>query len=314
MSRVSLRHVDVADSIIHLILIVFVLGVFCHSFQFGNHLFRLSFRQHLRLLDASIEFHFVGRILRIHLLESLECFLIVANLMIQLSEQEVEASLLYRPLLTFDGLQHVRNRFLVLLLTDLAVGQNGCFGSVERCGETISLGTIQQVFCIIVPFHLCIALCFQHSCLSHDVRFGCIQALDIGKCRCCLEELTFLELCISHQEPCFIQEWVVLLLSQPQLTFGSPSFRSAHIRLLRDAMLFDGFLTLLNRTIELTTSQLHGVLVAHHVVGQHLHVVVLVTVTLCRIALLESLISIEVSVVLGLQSLHTTTYARVLTR
>ena len=77
-------------------------------------------------------------------------------------------------------------------------------------------------------------------------------------------------------------------------------------------MLLDGLLAFLDGTVKLSAAQLHGVLVANHVVRQHLHVVVFVAVPLGHVALFERLVSVEVGIVLGLQSLHTTTESRVL--
>ena len=64
-----------------------------------------------------------------------------------------------------------------------------------------------------------------------------------------------------------------------------------------DAVQTDGLLALLDGTVVLALAQLAALLVAHHIEGDHVRVVVLIAFLLLQIAVDERLLSVEVDVI-----------------
>ena len=221
--RIALGKIDITHRVIHLVQIVEILAVTSHRLQPTNHLLALSLRHHFSLLNPRIEFQFVRRIALIHLLELLEGKLILTNLFIELTQQEVQTCLLHTFTL-LHGKLDIRDSLFVLLLPQLIVSGNRCTQSLQILRKTISACLVHQSLSIINPIELGITLRLTQSGTCNQIRSGKIQALDIGKGGSSFHVFTLSKLCLTHQEPSLPQEWVVLLLTQPNLILWSLRF------------------------------------------------------------------------------------------
>ena len=82
---VFLRQVDIADGVVHLIQVVFVVVVGGHTLQSADHRLGIASCHHLRLCDTGIELQFVGRMTAYNLPERTLCFRPVSKLAFYLS-------------------------------------------------------------------------------------------------------------------------------------------------------------------------------------------------------------------------------------
>ena len=94
LQGIFLVEIDVADGIIYLVEILFVVIRSCHSLQLADHLVGIVFRHDFCHGNTGIEGKFVRRIQANHVLEGFIGFLLVADGCLQLSHQIPFACLL----------------------------------------------------------------------------------------------------------------------------------------------------------------------------------------------------------------------------
>ena len=122
LHRIALRQINIADGVIDLVEIIFVLVRCRHSLQTTDHRLRLTSSHHLRHRDSGIERDFVGRILRNHLLISLVGLLTMAQFRFQLSQKIVFTGFLALSTLVFDDFFQIRHRLGIVARVDVVVG------------------------------------------------------------------------------------------------------------------------------------------------------------------------------------------------
>ena len=85
----------------------------------------------------------------------------------------------------------------------------------QLVGDGVALHLYQEVLSLVVPLQLSIALCHTHTGFGHYLGLFAIEACGVREGAGSLEELSLLELCLTHEHPCMVQEGVVLLLGIP---------------------------------------------------------------------------------------------------
>ena len=281
MCGIFIAEVDVAHGIIDLVEVVLVLVALGHPLQSCNHLTELTLMHHLCLHDACIEGYFVGRIGTYHLGECLVCHRVAPRLVIELCKQEVEAGLGKFASCCLDGILQIGNGFVVLAREDIVCSLGIIHFLLSLAGDAVSSHLVQKVFSIVRPIQCNIAS--SQFCLGdrHDVGLRTIQPDGVVICGCCFEELSFLELSITHHEPCVVHVRIELLAGEELLLLFRTFLVAFEYRTLLDAVHLDGFLALRDGRLEVALSQVCCRLIGTDIHGKYLVEVVLMAFVLC---------------------------------
>ena len=116
-----------------------------------------------------------------------------------------------------------------------------------------------------------------------------VQTAHVRESRCRLLELTFLKLRLTQQQPRLPDERVIFATVQPFYVLCRFPASLRPFRLTFDAMTANGFLRLLNGTVELTGTDRTCLFVAHSIEGQQFRIIVLVSLLLFLTAIDKSL-------------------------
>ena len=176
VQRVLPGQVDVADGVVHLVEVVFVLVRLGHSAQPLYHLLRTAPCHDLGLGYAGVELHFVRRVLPHHLAVSLVCRLPVAEPGLQLSHQKPLAGFLLLAPFVLDDLGKVFHGLVVLLAPYVVVGIGvvPLFHGLVVHGVALHLR--YHVFSVVKPIELGVAFGEPRPCYAVYLRLCGVQA------------------------------------------------------------------------------------------------------------------------------------------
>ena len=296
MRRVVVGQVDIADGVINLVLVVFVFLVSRHAPQLFHHFAVVSCGHGFGLQDLCVEGKLIGRVAAYHPFQCFVGFRLLAGLMAQLAQQEVQARFLQFVPLFPDGLLEVGDSVFVLLHEDEIIRIRGVEFAFPFAADAVAADFLEHVFCVVRPFHFHVAAGQPGTGYGRDFRLRGIQRVDIVEERGGFDEIALLELRFPHEQPGMAQEGVELFACQVGLVLGRfPSVRVG-LRACLDGVKFDGLFAFLDGRLEFGLAECGGGFVAHVVHGQQLGVVVLVSVLLCQYAFLECLAAVEVGV------------------
>ena len=249
-----LQQVDIAHGVVHLVEIVLVVVVAGHTLQLADHTLAVGACHHLCLGYPGIEFQFIGRVLSYGVLIGFVGFVVVAQSCLYLSHEEPFTCFLRLAPFVLDHLAQVGYGLLQLTVFHVIVG----IGVVPVLDGSVVNGVAvhiaDHILSIVEPAEFCIVLGQPGTGDGVLPGLCLVEAAHIRKGGGRLIEFAFLELCLSHQQPCFPQEGVILLACQPFAVLGRLSARLFPLRLHFDAVLLDGFLHLLDGTLELSAS------------------------------------------------------------
>ena len=252
MGGVALSEIDVTNGVIYLVQVVLVLIRCCHALQAADHLLCLARCHHFRHCDAGIELHLVRRVLCNHLLIGFIGLLLVSELRLQLSEQEVFAGLLALTHLVLDDLAQIGNGLCIVAGVDVVVGER------------------------VVPFLLGAPV----DGVAVDGGLRGVEAAHVVEGGGGFVEGTLVELRAAHEHPCLPEERVILLSRQPLQVALRLAALLVPFWLMLDAMQLDGLLTFLDGLLVVSLADLLRLLVANGVEGNDLGEVILVAVFL----------------------------------
>ncbi len=187
---------DVADGIVYLVLVIFVVVRCRHAFQLAHHLLGIlaATGHYFGLGNAGIELQLVGRTEPDHPFEGIESLILMTQQCLDLSQQEPLPGFLLATLLVFDDLAQVGDGLLVLLRVDIVIGIGVVpvgYGTVVHC---VTLLLRHQVFGFIQPVELRIALGLPCTGNAPDGRLPLIQTCHIREGGGSLFELALLKL------------------------------------------------------------------------------------------------------------------------
>ena len=296
VGRVVVGQVDVADGVVNLVLVVLVLLVAGHAAQFLHHLAVVAGGHGFGLQDLCVERQLVGRVGADDPPQGLVGFRLLPRLVVQLSQQEVQAGLLFLVPLFPDGLLQVGDGFLVLPHGDEVVRIRGVELPCALVADAVAPDFLEHVLRIVGPFHFHVATGQPGTGHGDDFRLGGVERANVVEERSRLDEVALLELGLPHQQPGVAQEGVELLAGQ--VGFLGLRLPLVHVRLGAglDGVLLDGFLAFLDGGLEVGFPHGGGGLAPHVVHGQQLGVVVLMPLLLGQDAFLEGLAAVEVRV------------------
>ena len=201
-------------------------------------------------------------------------------------------------------------RLLETLVLQQVGGVEGFVLVGQLIGDAVALSLGEEVFRLVVPVELGVALCHAHTAFGHHARLVAEQTGDVGIGGGSLEELALLELCLGHQQPDVVHEGVVFLLGIPLFVFFRQRARFP-LGLGLDGVEFRGLLGFFNRLVEVARAHLAGGGAADDVEGDDLHVVVLVSLLLRLYALLVGFVAVVIDVETGDERLVETRLRRV---
>ncbi len=247
---VALGQVDVSDGIVHLVEIVLVVVVGGHALQPTDHLLRLTFREHFGHGDACIEVQLVGRSQSADVVVGLVSLAVVAESLIELSEQEPLAGFLLAAHLVFDHLAQVGDGLLVVACVDIVVGVGVVPLLAGTPVDAVALHVAYHVLGIVEPAFLHVALGQPGPCAPIDGGLGLIEPAHVGKRRGGLVELALIELRTSHEQPCFPEKRIILSAVEPFQVAGRLLAALRPLWATLDTVLLNGLLAFLNGPVE----------------------------------------------------------------
>ena len=200
---IFLGEVDVADGIIHLVLIIPVLIRCRHALEPADHLPAVARSQDLGDGDAGIKLQFVRRIEPDDVAESLISLLLVADGSLQLSHQIPLAGFLLVSHLMAYHLPEIGNRLPGITRVDIVIGEGIIPFLLGTPVDGIALDVSDHIFCIVGPSQLDVAFGKPGARLAVDGRLGGVKAAHIGEGGSSPLEIPFLELRAAHQHPGF---------------------------------------------------------------------------------------------------------------
>ena len=158
VSSVALGEIDVTDGVVYLIQVVLVLVAGGHTLQPADHLLGLTGSHHLGHSDAGVELNLVRRVLGDHLLVSLISLLLMSELSLELSEQEVLACLLALAHLVLNDLLQVGHSFRIVARVDVVIGQRVVPLLLCSPMDAVAAHVADHVLSIVYPVLLNVAL------------------------------------------------------------------------------------------------------------------------------------------------------------
>ena len=233
---------------------------------------------------------------------------------VYLAVQEPLAGLLLTTFLVSDDLPQIGQCLLVTLAADIVVG----IGVVPVLHGTIvhRVATlfVDDVLRLIQPVQFHIALRQPRTGNAENGGLGLIEAAHIRERSGSLLKLSLLELRLTHQQPRFPKEGVILPAVQPFYVFLRLPAALVPLGARLDAVQFDGLLRLLYGAVEIALAQLTALLVRHHIQRNHLREVVLVAVLLLQTAFDKRLRTVEIGVIARVKRMPPAAAGRTLLR
>ena len=199
MEGVALRQVDVADGVVHLIQIFFIVVRPRHTLQTADLTFRISSGHHLGLCNACIKLQLIGRIQTYHVAIGLVSLILLSEQGLYLSHDVPLAGFLLAAVLVAYHLAQIGHRLLILFTAQIVVGQRIV---------PILLGTIvhgvatlfdDQVFGIVEPIEFNIALRLPGTGNAVDGGLCLVEARHIREGCGGLFKLSLLKLRLAQQ-------------------------------------------------------------------------------------------------------------------
>ena len=131
--------------------------------------------------NAGVKSEFEGRTLANALSQRLISRLLVAQVVVDLTEEEVEAGLLVTATGLSGSALQVGQGFGKAFLTEQEVGLGGIGGTLYAGTRRVTTHLGEGFFGIIVPVDLGIATRLPLTCLGSYCGFGSIEAGDVGE-------------------------------------------------------------------------------------------------------------------------------------
>ena len=311
---VFLGQIDIADGIVYLVEIVFVVVRPGHALQLANHLFALSGSHHLCHGDAGIELHLVGRIQAHHMAVGLIRLGAMAECRFKLSEQIPLTCPLHSAHLVAYYFLQIGNGSGIVASVNIVIG----IGIVPLflCPPVhrIALHVANNVFCIVEPVFFDVTLGKPCPCPSVDGGLGFIESAHVREGRGCIVESSLMELRAPHQHPCLPQKGVIFAATEPlEVAFGFPA-RLVPLGPAFDGVQLNGFLTLLDGAVEVALAKFAALLVANGVEGNYFGEVVFVALFLFERTVDIGQGSIIIGVILGVEGMPEARLRRIFLR
>ena len=314
MGGVALSEIDVTNGVIYLVQVVLVLIRCCHALQAADHLLCLARCHHLRHCDAGIELHLVRRVLGYHLLIGFIGLLLVSELRLQLSEQEVFASLLALTHLVLDDLAQIGNGLCIVAGVDVVVGERVVPFLLGAPVNGVAAHVADDVLGIVDPVLLNIALGKPGACPTVDGGLRGVEATHVVEGGGGFVEGTLVELRAAHEHPCLPEERVVFLSRQPLQVALRLAALLVPFRLMLDAMQLNGLLTFLDGFLVVSLANLLRLLVANGVEGNDFGEVILVAVFLFQRGVDVGKSAVVVSIISSIERVPPTALRSILLR
>ena len=220
MNSVATCEIKIAYGIVNLVEIFLVAVVARHALEGLYLAVDVVTLEHSTLLDASVKLGAVGRTAAAsRLLIGLIGFLLLPGLIIELPQQEVEPHLLSAAC-PFHGFFHVGHRLGVHLALDIVVGK----GEVSQLIQPVIFNPVrmnvrQHVVGLGGPFHGTVAQRLPNLRFKHEIGLPREVAGNVMESSCRAQEVALHILCLCHEVPGIVDEWVILLTLEPLLIF-----------------------------------------------------------------------------------------------
>ena len=297
LGRVVLREVDIADGIVHLVEVVFVVVRGGHALQTADHLLVVRGGHHLGLGDAGVELHLVGRILGGHAAVCLVGLPCVAQRCLDLSHDKPLAGFLRLAVLTADDLPQQGHGALQLARAQVVVGHGLVPCRLCAVVDGVAVLVADDVLGIVYPVQLGIAAGQPSTGNAVDGGLRLVEAAHVAEGGGGLVEGSLLELRLAQHQPGFPDEGIILAAAEPLNVFLSLPSALLPLRAGLDAVLLDGFLHLLHGAVEVAAAQGAALLVGYGEERQRLGIVVLVAFLLVQRAVDKGQLAIVEGVV-----------------
>ncbi len=209
--RIARRKVDIAHCAIYLVELVFVLALPCHPAQ----LLEGGLAAQLGDMYARIELHIGRRGKTYDFLVCFYCLALIAFLLIELSENILEARAIDLAFLVGYGNLNKGNSGMVLLGFEQYI-RTDC--RIETCvflTECIDLYLVEHILRLVEPAQFAIGTGYPELAACHHIGVCAVVAADIGKSADRTEEIPLMELSFTETEPRLTHLVVELLLLQP---------------------------------------------------------------------------------------------------
>ena len=291
---------DVTHGIIHLVQSVLVVLVASHAAQFLQHGLGLSGIGgcNFGLQDSGVEREFKGRTEAHTLFQGSRGFLVVSELAVHLSDEEIESRFLLLGSSVAGGALQEGQSVGKSSLTQKQVGAGGIhlFGHASPVGECVSERLGEGIFCIIEPVQLCVASRHPLTRFGDDDRLSLVVAGDVGEGSGSLQEFSLLELRLRHEQPRFFEEGIELLSLEILFCLGRFSLSRTHLGFAANGVQLNRFLTLGDGGFIVSLSCLARLFASHEEDGQQLSVVIDVGGKFGFVPLDEGLLAVEIGV------------------
>ena len=215
---VATCEVEVANGIVNLVEVFLVAVVACHALEGFYLAVDIAALEHGTLLDAGIELSAVGRTAAASCtLVGLVGFLFLPYLVIELSQEEVQANLLSTAA-AVDGFLKERHGLSIHFTLDIIVGK----GKVGKLLQPLVLNLAgvyvgKHVVGLGGPVHSAVTQGLPNLGFEHQVGFPREVSSNVVESGRRAQEVAFHVLRLSHEVPCIVDEWVILLALEPFL-------------------------------------------------------------------------------------------------
>ena len=242
--------IDISQSIIYLIQIVFILITLRHTCKHLDYLLVVGAGKNFSLTDTGGKFQFVRWIGSGYFVEHFIGHSVLILCGIDLSQQVFHTGTLPLVLFRLDGRLEVGNGIVELLVLHQIIGIYGSILFQVLFRYPVRIQLTQNIFGFIEPFHFRIAAGLPQASLGNHFFVLCIMAGNIRKGGGSLQEVGIIELPLPYQQPAFLQERVVFLLLLESTLLGiiSPTGFLGGFRF--DGMQFDRFVAFLDGSVE----------------------------------------------------------------
>ena len=309
---VTFRQADITHRTIDLVELVLVFVALGHLLQITDSTGAITFQ--LRQTNTRIEIHLPIRLHIDNLFIIRARFVTVTIQFIQLRQYIGKTRTIALTLLLLHGDFYVRNSLFVQFGLELQV----CRHSRIQCSilslQVVHLNLTEQVIGFVQPTRLGISSHRPKLALRHNILVVVKVFLDVVERADTLQEITFVELRLTQQQPGFRHGRIKLFLLQPRAIRRVVCLLRVSFRTLLDAVQFDALTALLDSAVHLALGRLGSLVIADRIEVQQRGVVVMVRLGDVLQALLKRSVAVVVDVVVHLHGVVRTTGLRILLR
>ena len=311
---VALRQMDIADGIMDGTEIVFVLIGGGHTLQPAHHATCIGGRQDAGLCNPRLKLQCVGRLQADDVAIGFKRLSAVALPLFHLSEDVPEACPALAATLVADAPREATSRLGILSRAEIVVGEGEVPVGHGLSGNTVVLLTDDEVFGLVAPSQLHIALGLPGPGARQDDGLRLVETSHIGEGGGTFFKLSFLKLRLTEEQPGAPQEGVVLAAVEPfDVGLGLAPLLVPFWSAL-DTVAYDGLLGFLYGAVKLAVAECLARAVSYSIEGQQSGVVVTIAPFLLLTPFDEGLRSVEISVVARRKSVPETRLSGILLR